>query len=116
MTEGRISIQWTSPVPFAEFNENNVSLWAGAPDHFSWRSNISGTCTLTGGSTRLASLPPTGSETVTENAVGTVHYILTCSDGTSTSTSTRDDQYVTPSITFTQSNSDLLLGETYSLQ
>jgi hypothetical protein len=115
-TNSRVSINWTTPAPFADWVAGDQSVWVGAPNRIDWKSNVPGTCTLRGGSANLSNLPTSGSATVTESSAGMVHYTLTCGSGTNSATASRDDQYVAPTISFTQGNSDLLLGEIYSLQ
>lgn len=113
---GFVTVNWIAAPTVVTFNLSDHSVWVGAPNRLSWSSNISGTCTLSGGSTNLADLPATGSATVTESTAGGVHYTLTCGSGANSVTTSRDDQYVVPSVEFVESNSDLLFGETYMLE
>ncbi|MGH8219720.1 MAG: hypothetical protein ACREUT_14335 [Steroidobacteraceae bacterium] len=111
-----LNVNWVAAPPAVNFTGGDRSVWIGSPNRLAWTSNISGTCTLSGGSTNLSGLPTNGSATVTESATGMIHYTLTCGSGANSGSASRDDQYVAPSVDFIESNSDLMFGQIYSLQ
>ena len=81
-------VQLTGAAPItAIISANPTSIVAGTPTTLHWTASPEATCTATGGASGdgwEGSLPPSGSQSVTETSAGTYQYGLICDAGSQT--------------------------------
>ena len=111
------TISWVLGDPVAQLTttRNPMKTWIGTPTRLVWTSNVSAPCAITGGSANFTNLPANGTTTVTEANVGSVTYHLACGSGARIATGDLSFNYIEPSVTLVESNSDLIPGQTYRL-
>jgi hypothetical protein len=114
-TTASVQIVWAAAPLVVTLGNADEQLWVDTPWQVSWSTNAPAPCSLIGGSADFTNLPTSGRVVVSEASVGTYHYVMSCGSGTRTASTSVDMQFVTPSVTFVPSNTDLLFGQTFEL-
>jgi lysyl endopeptidase len=106
VAKARVVVTWLPPTPYVNLISDRRDAWTTRPVKLTWGSNQS-SCSITGGSTSLANLGPSGSTTVTEAIPANVTYTLSCGSGTRVAQTTVGPlSFTAPSVQFTAGAAD----------
>ena len=111
-----VRIAWDGSVPFVDISPSleRTQYWVSRPVTLNWTSNVS-PCTITGGGLSLSGLAASGSTTTTQSTPGDVTYHISCGSAAAGSTSSQTVTYVTPSLAFASSQTDVRQGVSFEL-